>query len=123
MGLSEQEQKLLDELERGLYATDAGLAHKLGKPGARSPQRIIAGSALAIIGISLLVVAVVIQVSLFGVAGFLSMLAGLVVATSSNPGDQKAQKSQKTQTSAAQASDSPAPKRGFFDDRWDKRQG
>lgn len=120
MGLSEQEQKLLDELERGLYATDAGLAQKLGKPGARSPQRIIAGSALAVIGISLLVVAVVIQVAIFGVAGFLSMLAGLVVATSSNPGEPKAQSNK---GNAAKPSGTAAPKKSFFDDRWDKRQG
>lgn len=120
MGLSEQEQKLLDELERGLYASDSNLAHKLGKPGARSPKLIIAGAALAIIGISLLVVAVMIQVALFGVAGFLAMLAGLVVATSSNPLEQgsKSSKNQGTNKSAGNA----APKRSFFDDRWDKRQ-
>lgn len=120
VGLSEQEQKLLDELERGLYASDASLAHKLGKPGARSPQRIIAGSALAVIGISLLVVAVVIQVAIFGVAGFLSMLAGLVVATSSNPG---APKARSAKASTAKTTDNAAPKKSFFDDRWDKRQG
>lgn len=121
MGLSEQEQKLLDELERGLYASDANLAHKLGKPGARSPKLIIAGAALAIIGISLLVVAVTIQVAIFGVGGFLAMLAGLVIATSSNPLDKGSNNSKAA--GASRSADSAAPKRSFFDDRWDKRQG
>jgi len=120
VGLSEKEQQLLDELERGLYASDANLAHKLGKPGARSPRRIIAGGALAIIGLSLLVVAVILQFALFGVAGFLVMLAGLFLATSSNPGLQTP--AAKT-ASAGQSSSPKSDRKSFFEDRWDKRQG
>lgn len=117
MGLSEREQQLLDELERGLYASDSSLAHKLGKPGARSPKRIIAGAALAVIGLSLLVVAVILQFALFGVAGFLVMLAGLILATSSNHTD--------TPTGATKSKpQAEKPQRtGFFEDRWNKRQG
>ena len=117
MGLSEREQQLLDELERGLYASDSSLAHKLGKPGARSPKRIIAGAALAVIGLSLLVVAVILQFALFGVAGFLVMLAGLILATSSN----------NTDTPAGAAKPKPqsekSPRTSYFEDRWNKRQG
>jgi hypothetical protein len=117
MGLSEREQQLLDELERGLYASDSSLAHKLGKPGARSPKRIIAGVALAIIGLSLLVVAVILQFALFGVAGFLVMLAGLILATSSNHTDTPAGAAKpKPQAEKSQRS-------SFFEDRWNKRQG
>lgn len=119
MGLSEREQQLLDELERGLYASDANLAHKLGKPGARSTKRIIAGGTLAVIGLSLLVVAVMLQFALFGVAGFLVMLAGLVLATSSNP-------SLEIPTSQKPTTKPTGPKtdrKSFFEDRWDKRQG
>ena len=116
MGLSEREQKLLDELERGLYASDSSLAHKLGKPGARSPKRVIAGGALAVIGLSLLVVAVMLQFALFGVAGFLVMLAGLILATSANPGlDQAGQVKVKPQNPKDQ-------RKNYFEDRWDKRQ-
>ncbi len=117
MGLSEREQQLLDELERGLYASDSSLAHKLGKPGARSPKRIIAGGALAVIGLSLLVVAVILQFALFGVAGFLVMLAGLILATSSNPSLEKAD-TQKAKPQAAKEQ-----RKNFFEDRWDRRQG
>ena len=117
MGLSEREQQLLDELERGLYASDSGLAHKLGKPGARSPRRMIAGGALAVIGLSLLVVAVMLQFALFGVAGFLVMLAGLILATSSNSGLEGPAKP------AAKPQATKTERRSFFEDRWDKRQG
>lgn len=118
MGLSEREQQLLDELERGLYASDSSLAHKLGKPGARSPKRIIAGGALAVIGLSLLVVAVILQFALFGVAGFLVMLAGLILATSANPGIEKPSAKKPAQQSTAKSD-----RKSFFEDRWDKRQG
>ena len=117
MGLSEREQQLLDELERGLYATDSDLAHKLGKPGARSPKRIIAGGALAVIGLSLLVVAVILQFALFGVAGFLVMLAGLILATSANPSLEVTGKTQ------AKPQVSRPNKKSYFEDRWDRRQG
>lgn len=119
MGLSEREQQLLDELERGLYASDSNLAHKLGKPGARSPRRIIAGGALAVIGLSLLVVAVMLQFALFGVAGFLVMLAGLILATSSNPSLDKPAPGKAT----SQSQPPKADRKSFFEDRWDKRQG
>lgn len=120
MGLSEREQKLLDELERGLYASDANLAHKLGKSGSKSPKLVIAGLSLAVIGLSLLVVAVTLQFALFGVAGFLTMLAGLIVATSSGKGTSV---SGPTAPKAGNPKASNAPKKNFFDDRWDKRQG
>jgi hypothetical protein len=119
MGLSEREQQLLDELERGLYASDSTLAHKLGKPGARSPKRIIAGGTLAVIGLSLLVVAVMLQFALFGVAGFLVMLAGLILATSSNP----SLENPTSQKSAPKPASPKADRKSFFEDRWDKRQG
>jgi membrane-bound ClpP family serine protease len=70
-----------------------------------------------VIGLSLLVVAVILQFALFGVAGFLVMLAGLVLATSSNAG-LESQPKQATKPQAAKSE-----RRSFFEDRWDKRQG
>lgn len=115
MPLNEREQKLLDELERGLYESDSDLAFKLGKPGARSPKRLIAGAALLLSGLSLLVVAVVLQFALFGVASFLVMLAGLLVATSGTRG---------TVNSGVKSAKAPqTPKKSFFEERWERRQG
>lgn len=112
MALSEREQRVLDELERGLYASDANLASKLGNPGARTPAKLIAGLSIAVIGLSLIVFAVIIQVALFGVLAFLVMLTGLVVASSNlNPAPKPAGK-----TGANRA------RRNLFEERWEKRR-
>ena len=120
MALSEREQKLLDELERGLYASDSALANKLAKPGSRSPKILIAGALLAVMGLSLLVVAVTLQFAIFGVAGFLTMLAGLILATS---GKSIGSKPSPSKPGSAQKPAPTLPGKGFFDDRWDKRPG
>jgi hypothetical protein len=116
MGLSEREQKLLDELERGLMESDSGFAAKVERVG-NPAGKLIAGVLLSIIGLGVLVTGVFIQFAPIGVVGFLVMLGGLVIATSnlqlpdmpsglSNPG-----------------SGPQGPGRNFFEDRWDKRQG
>jgi hypothetical protein len=79
MALSEREQKLLEELERGLLDGDSGLdskAKRLGNPAGR----LIGGALVAVIGVVVLLTAVLAQIALIGVAGFLIMLAGLVIA-------------------------------------------
>ena len=116
MGLSEREQQLLDELERGLMDSDKGIAAKakrVGNPGAK----LIAGALVAVIGLGVLLTGVLIQFSLIGVAGFLIMLAGLVVATSN------IQLPNMSAGFGSSSPNSPKPGRNFFEDRWDKRQG
>ncbi len=119
MALSEHEQKMLDELERGLYQSDANFVNRVSnKPGKSAASRLVAGALLAVIGISILVFAVIIQLIIFGVIGFVFMLFGLVLASSN-------------WSNTATSGDSKAPKkkspvqspRSFFEDRWDKRQG
>jgi hypothetical protein len=116
MGLSEREQQLLDELERGLMEGDSGFAAKVERVG-NPASKLIAGVLLSLIGLGVLITGVFIQFAPIGVAGFLVMLGGLVVATSnlrmpdmpsglSKPG-----------------SGPQGPGRNFFEDRWDKRQG
>jgi ABC-type xylose transport system permease subunit len=112
MALSDREQRLLDELERGFYETDANFANKISNPSARTPAKLIAGLSIALIGISLIVFAVIIQVAFFGVAAFLVTLAGLLVASSNlNP-----------QASAPSAAPK-APRKNWFEERWERRQG
>jgi sulfite exporter TauE/SafE len=118
MALSEREQRLLDELERGLYESDPNLAHKISSSGARTPARLIAGLIIGLIGVSLIVFAVMVQVSYFGVLAFLVMLTGLVVA-SSNLKPEAAAKSQQSRAHQA-AKSSP---RNLFEERWNKRRG
>jgi cobalamin synthase len=115
MALSDREQRLLDELERGLYESDPNLASKISSGGSTSLSRIIAGLSIGLIGLSLIVFAVIIQVAFFGVFAFLVMLAGLVVA-SSNTKPQAAATAKPKNKPAAE-------KRNFFEERWERRQG
>lgn len=119
MALSEREQKLLEELERGLYAQDAEFVQRVSKKGGISVRRMIGGAALAVIGISVLLFAVIIQIAAFGVIGFLLMLGGIIVASSNfkttsigpNAGS-KASRSSKPGKSATSS----------FEQRWDRRR-
>lgn len=116
MGLSEREQKLLEELERGLMEEDSNFAAKVERVG-NPAVRVIGGALLAVIGLAVLVTGVFIQFAPVGVAGFLVMLAGLVLATSNLQMPDIASKLPKP------GSDSSGPGRNFFEDRWDRRQG
>ncbi len=116
MGLSDREQKLLDELERGLMQSDSGFASRVGKVG-NPGSRLVGGALLAVVGLGVLVAAVILQFPPVGLAGFLLMLAGLVVATSNVSG------SKITQGLMAKKPKTQRPGRNFFEDRWDRRQG
>ena len=116
MGLSEREQKLLEELERGLMESDSGFAAKAERIG-NPAGRMIAGALLAIIGLGVLVTGVFIQFAVIGVIGFLVMLGGLVLATSN------IQLPDMPSGRSKPAAGQPGPGRNFFEDRWDKRQG
>jgi hypothetical protein len=86
MPLSEHEQRLLDQIERALYAEDPKFASNVR--GARmrslSHRRRIQGIALFLLGLLLLVAGVVlpfrpIGIPVISVLGFLVMFAGAVV--------------------------------------------
>lgn len=123
MALSEREQKLLEELERGLYAEDAEFANRVAKNAAPSIRRMVGGAALALIGISVLLFAVIIQIAAFGVAGFLIMLAGLILASSNF----KQSPTKPAKPSAGRPAGGPIPptkpSTNPFEDRWDRRRG
>jgi hypothetical protein len=115
MALSDREQRLLDELERGLYESDPNLATKISSGGSRTPARLISGLAISLIGVSLILFAVIIQVAFFGVFAFLVMLTGLIVASSNT----KAQTSSKSSSNAG----AKPQARNLFEERWQRRQG
>ena len=115
MGLSEREQKLLEELERGLMEGDSSFASKAQRVG-NPAGRVIAGALLAIIGLGVLVTGVFIQFAAIGVVGFLVMLGGLVLATSN------LQLPDMPTGLPKSGSGQSGPGRNFFEDRWNKRQ-
>jgi hypothetical protein len=119
MALSEHEQRVLEELERGLYAEDAKFATKVAS-GGNPARRLVAGALIAVVGLSVLVFAVVIQLMIIGLVAFALMLAGLIVATSTTP---KPRASAKPASAAAPKPPKPGKQNpgSFFEDRWNKR--
>lgn len=76
MPLSEHEQRLLEQMERQLYADDPKLASTLRGSGRslRSRHQVILGAIGIVVGLALLVAGVAAQWWPLGVAGFLVML-------------------------------------------------
>lgn len=88
MPLSEHEQRLLDQIERALYAEDPKFASNVRGARMRSPsrRRRLQGIALFVLGLVLLVVGVIFKdlgpagIPVVSVLGFLVMFAGSVIA-------------------------------------------
>lgn len=86
MPLSEHEQRMLDQIERALYAEDPKFASNVrgGRLQRPSRRRRLQGVAVFLLGLTLLVLGVVIPVTVAGVpivsvVGFLVMFGGAVI--------------------------------------------
>ncbi len=121
MPLSEHEQRLLEQMEKALYAEDPKFATSLrSAPGARAARGRAALGVLAVLaGVGLLIGGVATTIIALGVIGFLAMLVGCVAIYSAF-----------TRGAAEPAADAPAPaperssKSGFMnrmEDRWRRR--
>ena len=85
MGLTEREQKLLEELERSLAEGQGGdPSRKLGALEF-SARKIIIGILILLAGLTGLLVGVSNRSMLIGVAGFGVMLLGIFLAVSTKP--------------------------------------
>ncbi|TFD33123.1 DUF3040 domain-containing protein [Cryobacterium cryoconiti] len=121
MPLSEQEQRLLEEMERGLYHNDADFVANVGGTSLRPNYRSISlGVLAAVAGIGALIAGVAIQQLWLGVLGFIIMFAGVLIATTPS-------KNAKRMSAAPRArpTQQRSPDRGFMDrmnERWDRRQ-
>ena len=91
MALSEHEQRLLEQIERALYAEDPKFASTVRGGRLRKPtrRRRLQGVALFVVGLVLLVVGVAVPQLWLGnfpvlsVVGFLMMLGGAVLTVTS----------------------------------------
>ena len=85
MPLSEHEQRLLEQMERALYAEDPKLASALRGADLRAHYRRRAFKAVAgfVLGIVLLMAGVISKLVLVSVLGFVIMLASALFAVSS----------------------------------------
>jgi hypothetical protein len=83
--LSEHEQRLLDQIERALYAEDPKFASTVRQTDLRTHMRRRLRRAALVLGLGfgLMLVGVVAQQIVLGVAGFVVMLGALLLALSS----------------------------------------
>ncbi len=122
MPLSEHEQRLLDQMEKALYAEDPKFATSLrSSPAVRAARGRAALGFLAVLaGVGLLIGGVSADVIALGVAGFIVMLAGAVIAYSAFT-----RRAAEADGEAEPAPGRPATKSpGFMDrmeDRWRRR--
>lgn len=120
MPLSEQEQRLLDEMERHLMRNDADVVSAPRDGRTLSYRNIVYGTILVLLGLGGLIVGVSQQLIVVGVIGFVVMLGGVLLAVTPSRGPGRARA----------GADRPAPKptaknSSFMDrmnDRWDRRQ-
>ncbi|KHK96933.1 hypothetical protein LK09_13930 [Microbacterium mangrovi] len=120
MPLSEQEQRLLDEMERQLLHSDADVVGAPGSGRGLSYRRIVYGTVLVLLGLGGLVAGVALPMIVVGVIGFVVMLGGVVLAVTPNGRRQPSTGDDKSAKSTTRKS-SP----GFMDrmnERWDRRQ-
>jgi len=134
MPLSEHEQRLLEQMERALYAEDPKFASSLRSAGPRvgSRRKAAVGVLAALVGVGLLVGGAATSLVALGVAGFLLMLTGtfLVISTmraepvqaASEGGAASTDKAAKGSKSQGGKKSKPGkkPKTGFMD-RMDER--
>jgi len=132
MPLSEQEQRLLEEMERNLYQNDADFVATVGqRRGAPNYRTIVIGILIGIAGVATLVTGVIIRQPLVGVLGFLIMFGGVLLAIAPPrrlqavpSGKSSGGKSSGSKSSAKSSGSRPASKTSFMDglnERWDRR--
>jgi Protein of unknown function (DUF3040) len=123
MPLSEQEQRLLEEMERSLYHNDADFVATVGASRLRPNYRSIAvGVLMAVAGIAALIAGVAIQQLWLGILGFVVMFGGVLVAITPS---KSVRRSAAASAGRMPRQGPPASGQGFMDrlnDRWDRRQ-
>lgn len=128
MPLSEHEQRLLEQMERALYAEDPKFATALEGAGMRTHTRRRTGWAIAgfVVGVVLLMTGVMTQIIVVSVVGFLLMLAGAVMAVTGwrrSPGNDRAAGGTGTARGGrAQRQPRRARMMSRIEDRWRRRR-
>lgn len=125
MPLSEQEQRLLEEMERSLYQNDADFVATVNPNRGRTNYSVlVAGVLIGVLGIATLVAGVIIRQPLVGILGFAIMFVGVLLAVAP-PRRATSGPLPKESTGPASKSSAKRSSGGFMDnlnDRWDRRQ-
>lgn len=129
MALSEHEQRLLEQMEKALYAEDPKFATSLRSPslGRASRGRAALGVLGVIIGMAVLLAGVAMPLAALGVVGFSVMLVSAVIAYAAFRSPQAPVEADNASTPSDPAAKSgkPTKQRSAFmdrmEDRWRKR--
>ncbi|MBP2458587.1 hypothetical protein ABID70_001147 [Clavibacter michiganensis] len=127
MPLSEQEQRLLEEMERSLYHNDADfVATVSGRRSRPNYTMVVVGVLVIVLGIAALAAGVITKLAVIGILGFAVMIVGALLIFS--PRDAAAGASSPTAPRAPGRGGGkrPASSSSFMDkinERWEKRQG
>lgn len=93
MPLSEQEQRLLDEMERNLYQSDQDRVVRVAADGFQLDVRaLVLGALGVVVGLVTLLVGVSTQLPWLGVIGFAVMFAGVLYAVAAPRGGSSSKK-------------------------------
>jgi len=118
MALSEHEQRLLDEMERSLYQSDADFVAAGERRGAPNYVAVTLGILLALLGLGGALAAVAAQLPILGVVGFVLMVAGVLLAFR-----RKASEAPEPATRASgRRTHGTSPVMDAFEGRWEKRR-
>jgi Protein of unknown function (DUF3040) len=117
MPLSEQEQRLLEEMERSLYHNDADFVAAVSARGGKPTySAVVTGILIGIAGVAALITGVVISQPVVGVLGFIVMFVGVLIALTPPRGGRVA---------STPRTDTPRGRGSFLhnlEHRWDKNQ-
>ncbi|MEO7123436.1 MAG: DUF3040 domain-containing protein [Lacisediminihabitans sp.] len=125
MPLSEQEQRLLEEMERSLYHNDADFVSTVSsRGGKRNYTTIVIGILVGILGVAAIVTGVMTRLPIVGIAGFIVMFVGVLVALSAPKSSSDDPTMEPSATHGAPTA--PGAARPDFmqrmNERWEKRQ-
>lgn len=128
MALSEREQRMLDEMERHLYQSEADVLRTESASVRRPNYRaIVIGVVIAVIGLAAILAGVILDQIIVGILGFVAMLAGVLFifsprqaasaqsAGSASPGES----SKRSQSTGSRKSSSSFMDR--IEQRWQQR--
>lgn len=124
--LSEHEQRLLEQMEKALYAEDPKFATSLRSTGVASRGRAALGVLAVLAGLGIVLAGMALPMALLGVVGFVVMLAGAVMTYFAFTRGGKASTETAAPDTPTTPGSTPAPPRssGFMDrmeERWRKR--
>lgn len=121
MPLSEQEQRLLDEMERNLYKNEADIVETSTGPRQINFSRVALGLLVLVVGIAVVVAGVAVNIPLIGVGGFGLAVVGALVALSAN---RPSPVVDEADTRAPSADRAASKQSGFMDrlaNQWEER--